>query len=544
MKKLTVIEDEKERLKCFEELEKKLGTLKLNARGMTEEEKRTFIDREKSTFSNYHYCDERGFGFSLNQNDNPGKAKGKHYVIRFIKLGREKNYIFHNKVAHKTGVHRQSVFAKSDNGDTYLVDIAHSNAKFRQVVNKIGEDEKKSLLRLCSIKNEDGTNLNDNGIIVCQINSGDCIDQIVKTVSVFSGNSHYLDKNTGSGKNNSKGAPDGKKTKNNKPGNPYSPLNNILYGPPGTGKTYRTVEEAVKICDYPDFKEGKDRSKIKKRYDKLVNEGRIQFITFHQSMAYEDFIEGIKPETGGKEDGQIRYYVKSGIFKKLAKDAEDNLEKRYVLIIDEINRGNIAEIFGELITLIEDDKRIGKEEALKVKLPYSDDDFGVPENLYIIGTMNTADRSVEALDTALRRRFSFTEMPPDYEIVEEKQKKIQNFDIDLAKLLTTINDRIEKLSGPDYRIGHSYFLSVNSIEGLRAVFFDKIIPLLKEYFYGDFGKIGLVLGDDFVEKIGNKSKFANFKAYDDKEMLEEVPVYRIRNIESRDFEEAVKGILK
>ncbi len=522
------------------------------------------------------------------------------------------------------------------------------------------------------------------------------------------------------------------------------PLNQILYGPPGTGKTYNAIKKAVAIADrlseadldrkYP------KREELTKRYRQLVEEKRFVFTTFHQSMAYEDFIEGIKPVT--RNDGSISYEVVPGIFKQLCKlssqawlsganqnskatipieqpsiqisdnmfndlfdayletlpdDSETEhssvvlytvrgkpfevfrainkpkiivraglkrtpspiskkellqiyrklkrpnfgsyekilineilklrsndtytpisnifdqaytklcsdlksmsepvmkvktpsgtefgislnkngnlnvhtapefkpsvtitrdsiysyvidknflpydkgyflgviklLQDKYglnqitqesnensnglsplpfVLIIDEINRGNVSQIFGELITLIEPDKRLGKEEELEVTLPYSKEKFSVPSNLYIIGTMNTADRSVEALDTALRRRFSFEEMAPDYSLLEGSTSE----GIDLAELLKTINNRIEGLLDKDHVIGHSYFLRVSKDEKtLYDVFFDEIIPLLQEYFYGNFGRIALVIGRGFVtSKPITQSIFAKPSPYND-----------------------------
>jgi len=188
----------------------------------------------------------------------------------------------------------------------------------------------------------------------------------------------------------------------------------------------------------------------------------------------------------------------------------------FVLIIDEINRGNISQIFGELITLIEDDKREGKPEQLEVTLPYSKEKFSVPANLHIIGTMNTADRSIEALDTALRRRFTFVEMAPDPELIITVGKSKGEIDgIDLVKLLTTINERIEKLIDKDHRIGHSYFLDIQDLYGLRFTFKNKIVPLLEEYFFGDMGKIGLVLGEACVVAKETKSfNFAKFNGFD------------------------------
>jgi 5-methylcytosine-specific restriction protein B len=215
---------------------------------------------------------------------------------------------------------------------------------------------------------------------------------------------------------------------------------------------------------------------------------------------------------------------------------QDNPTKNYVLIIDEINRGNVSQIFGEIITLIEEDKRLGNEEALEVTLPYSKEKFSVPPNLYIIGTMNTADRSVEAIDTALRRRFSFEEFAPKYDL-KELQYEIGG--IKGHDLLRTLNSRIEKLLDKDHQIGHSYFMisegeDADAEKKLLNSFYKNIIPLLQEYFFGDFGKIGLVLGKGFVkEKKWDKNSisFADFdyqssSDFDDREVFEIID-YRI-----------------
>ena len=412
---------------------------------------------------------------------------------------------------------------------------------------------------------------------------------------------------------------------------PVVPLNQILFGAPGTGKTYHTKKMAVEIIN---GKKEKDRTReeINKEYEELIEAGQIVFTTFHQSLSYEDFIEGIKPET---IDGNVTYEVKDGIFKSICKNAfskeitSDNFEvvyqklldeidnsvdnklvletlvhakeftiyknsknnirfhsntekayeavikkevlehylktgealdwapytksvanyiiekynyiqneaiepKKHVLIIDEINRGNVSAIFGELITLLEDDKRKGNPEHTEVKLPYSGKEFSVPNNVYIIGTMNTADRSVEALDTALRRRFSFVEMQPNPEILSE----VEN--MDLSKLLETINQRIEVLIDKDHQIGHSYFIGIQDLEDLRRTFKDKIIPLLEEYFYGDFGKIGLVLGGAFIESVENKTTFPKNFEYE-KDFLEDKKIYHITP--SKDWDEkAFKSI--
>ncbi|MEL1247681.1 McrB family protein [Flavobacterium helocola] len=515
-----------------------------------------------------------------------------------------------------------------------------------------------------------------------------------------------------------------------------SMLNQILYGPPGTGKTYNSINKSLEIINDKEVNslDFSNREAVKVLFDKKIDDEQISFTTFHQSMSYEDFIEGIKPLKPKSDNTTVLYDVVPGIFKNICQKAltnfiesaqtkntsqinfsfdslhqayleyllhndvmfytinkkeikfielkgssiivkfiwynkekgieatepftvsksklkllfeaglnpneitnlkeafapffkhnlsvfyavykgfydfiiqnkgfelstsedtitlSDNYEelldtflllspeeinkgmdesKSFVLIIDEINRGNVSQIFGELITLLENDKRLGKDEALKVVLPYSKEKFGVPPNLYIIGTMNTADRSVEVLDTALRRRFSFEEMQPqpdllspsamycrllwkyeeiDWEeepfiseeenlfnllgvpesLIQEKKsiwdtmkedqtrESLDYFDkfnddfngINLEKLLKTINDRIEILLDRDHTIGHSYFIKVNSIEDLERTFKRNIIPLLQEYFYSDYEKIGMVLGNGFVELVNkNEVVFPDF----------------------------------
>lgn len=427
-------------------------------------------------------------------------------------------------------------------------------------------------------------------------------------------------------------------------------LNTILYGPPGTGKTYSSVIYAVAII------EGKSIEDIRKenypdvlvRYNQYKTEGRIAFTTFHQSYGYEEFIEGIRPETD-EETRQIRYYVRSGVFKEFCESAgapeirakdidipddamvweakvrsnvtqdcfdndrvridwgfdsdigrafmndvkkgdiiitsvtsrkringiavvteddafeldgadedkstrrvkwlaknidedivdinvgkqlhrmtlarvpfmkvqdivalakKDNPElgdiipntKPYVFIIDEINRGNISKIFGELITLIEENKRKGASEAADALLPYSGERFSVPDNVYILGTMNTADRSIAIIDTALRRRFDFVEMMPDSEVLRKNHADTVmsgGKTLDVAGMLDVINARIEFLFDREHTIGHAFFLGLTgdnaTIENLAEIFRKNVIPLLQEFFYDDYGKIQLVLGDN------------------------------------------------
>lgn len=469
------------------------------------------------------------------------------------------------------------------------------------------------------------------------------------------------------------------------------PTNLILYGPPGTGKTYRTALEAVTLCDgqadYPETAEG--RTELLKRYHELEAEKRIAFVTFHQNYDYENFVEGLRPETGEASDAEgatagFRLVSQPGIFREIcaladqartkptltglngydftgrrfwkmgqgaigseddvydaavannyitlgwggsidwssdrfstfdvikaewqAQNPEDSTPShwtqmwpfrcemkigdivivpygntafravaeitgdyrfetsaeghyahrrdvrwlltldeplpldtiidgkftmrtlysvqnkrvnlpalgrliageddaqaqniahgapdQFVLIIDEINRANISKVFGELITLIEPDKRLGMPNAITLTLPYSKKkDFGVPANLHIIGTMNTADRSIALLDTALRRRFTFREMAPDPDLLRDAS---QRTGVDLVATLTAINQRIEYFIDREHRIGHAFFMGCKSADDVDAAMRDKVIPLLQEYFFEDWSRIAAVLGDGFI----------------------------------------------
>lgn len=403
----------------------------------------------------------------------------------------------------------------------------------------------------------------------------------------------------------------------------YMTLNTILYGPPGTGKTFHSITHAVAIIDGHNpwelieaSKTETGRKAIKDRYDYLFESGNIAFTTFHQSLSYEDFIEGIKPLEPAPGH-PMQYDIVDGIFKMICDKAEkcvsigktqgnsfdDALEQleaewrvnpnmpfeltrdnksftitefksknipfkkasggtahslskktlsdlylgirksfpsgleiyyksvldrlktyttlateainnadsnpcKFVLIVDEINRGNVSQIFGELITLLEPDKRIGEKEEIRLTLPYSKEEFGVPSNVYIIGTMNTADRSVEALDTALRRRFSFIQMMPKYDELNEDCDGVN-----LKLLLKKLNDRLTVLKDRDHTIGHAWLWNTTTIDSLRQTFKDKIIPLLQEFFYNDYEKLGLLLGDRFIqtEVTVNNNLFAPFE---------------------------------
>ncbi|MFA6143359.1 MAG: AAA family ATPase [Sulfurimonas sp.] len=383
-----------------------------------------------------------------------------------------------------------------------------------------------------------------------------------------------------------------------------SKLNKIFYGPAGTGKTRKAIEEAVeivrrsenqdnlnvsdlsttsytnkleffktistlpdklKITDdellkdihNPSMKYEQIEKKQYKGYSKadLINmkndvlEYRlyplIETVTFHPSYSYQDFVEGITVGTADKN--QIIYKVQDGIFKKICDRAIANESYNYVLIIDEINRGDISSIFGELFTLLEDSKRAGEKEVMSINLPYSKDDKGnpkrltVPNDLYIVATMNTVDKSIALIDVALRRRFDFIECMPDYNLEEFKKCK----EIDLEKLLRTINERITILKNEHYQIGHSYFLNINNIEDFIEVMKKSIIPLLQEYFYDDWKSICAVLNQSYNTSTDNrlftvnqkntklfKSEFNDLLEYQNKKIFILKETFTIEDIKS------------
>ena len=290
-----------------------------------------------------------------------------------------------------------------------------------------------------------------------------------------------------------------------------SALNTILYGPPGTGKTYATFRRCVKICDGGCSDED---DRVRSRYKELVDEGRIEFVTFHQSYGYEEFVEGLRAKMGSaKEDGEadagFHLVPTDGVLKRIAKrargassptgEAEASADQKpHVLVIDEINRANISKVMGELITLLEEDKREGAENEVAVTLPHSGDRFTLPANLYILGTMNTADRSIALLDTALRRRFEFEELAPDPDLLDDASEATG---IDLPAMLGAINERLEYLIDRDHLIGHAWLMGARTKADVDRIMRHKIIPLIAEYFYDDWQKVRAVLGgtDDFVQ---------------------------------------------
>ena len=293
----------------------------------------------------------------------------------------------------------------------------------------------------------------------------------------------------------------------------YRNPNLILYGPPGTGKTYQLATKSLEIIFNRPADELEEQIDLKETFKKYQQKGQIRFVTFHQSYSYEDFNEGLRSNQEGRfvpTDGMFKKVVIDALYAGLGRVNNDehyeirkehvlnalqnggdfNFEQadRFVMIIDEINRANISKVFGELITLLEEDKRLTKENETRVHLPYSEEPFILPPNLWIIGTMNTADRSIALLDTALRRRFDFEEVMPKPSLLPLVDE------IDLATMLHRINQRIEVLYSRDHMIGHAYFIHAESVEDIITTMQNKVVPLLKEYFYDDWEKIGMVLG--------------------------------------------------
>lgn len=270
--------------------------------------------------------------------------------------------------------------------------------------------------------------------------------------------------------------------------------NIILQGAPGTGKTYNTAAIALSVLGI-DGVDLDNHDEVMKKYEELQDD-RIFFTTFHQSLDYEDFVEGLKPRVQTNENGEslgVTYEPEDGIFKRacnaVVTDDSKDIIKSVVLIIDEINRGNVSKIFGELITLLEADKRDKGNHPIKVTLPYSKTLFGVPSNLYIIGTMNTTDRSTGTLDYAIRRRFAFVTLKSDPNVIVKHYEKLGNDDlkaiaIDLFNNIKAFITNPKHLCGDlcidDLMVGHSYFMA-SSKEELQCKVEFEIIPLIAEY---------------------------------------------------------------
>ena len=284
--------------------------------------------------------------------------------------------------------------------------------------------------------------------------------------------------------------------------NKVHPLNFIVYGAPGTGKTYSMVEYALSIIDgvsIDDFrKSNTDRKTNVSRYKELVKVGQIVFTTFHQNYGYEEFIQGLRPD---KDSETMAFKTVDGVFKVIADTALNDTEnKNYVIIIDEINRANISKVFGELITLIEEDKRWGELNETSATLQ-SGDQFAVPNNLYIVGTMNSADKSISLIDAALRRRFDFIEQKPDSALVPEGV---------LRKMFDNINENlVSELDSTDLLVGHSYFMKKTE-KDLCNILNNNIIPLLYEYFYDNRKKVAKLL-NDAIDKSGAQIEIVDEK---------------------------------
>ena len=271
----------------------------------------------------------------------------------------------------------------------------------------------------------------------------------------------------------------------------------ILYGPPGTGKTFWAEHAANDLAAVSAF--GKRFDDLDQQKKQLItgdgeSTGTVRLCCFHPAYGYEDFLEGYRPRT---VDGQVTFDLRDGVFKMLCNDADAQPDMNFYLIVDEINRGDIPRIFGELLTTLEKDKR-GK----RIVLPVSQDVFTVPKNVFLIGTMNTADRSISLLDAALRRRFGFVEMMPDGTVLKDSNVS----GIPLKAWFDSLNERIRQHVGRDARnlqIGHSYLMQSGSplkeIAPLKRAIRDDIIPLLEEYCYEDYGTLGSILGEDLVD---------------------------------------------
>jgi len=220
--------------------------------------------------------------------------------------------------------------------------------------------------------------------------------------------------------------------------------------------------------------------------------GQLTRLTFHPSYSYEDFIEGFRPVESG---GGLTLRLEDGVFKRVCREAQANPDKDYLVLIDEINRANVAKVLGELITLIEYDKR-----GLTVTLPQSKESFAIPRNVYLLGTMNTADRSIKLLDAAIRRRFAFVELMADVELLHGAKVGA----LDLAEFVVELNGRVAQHVGREKQIGHSFFMEgdqpITDVDEFARRFRQEVLPLLQEYCYDDFGALARYLGEGLVDQ--------------------------------------------
>lgn len=304
------------------------------------------------------------------------------------------------------------------------------------------------------------------------------------------------------------------------------PINIILYGPVGTGKTLLANKIAIQIINGKITNMHQVRELLDNNFEEtsIESNDQIKNITFHKSYGYEQFVEGIFPETD--QNGRTIFAIREGIFKTLSNSALRSLEKgdasKYVMIIDEINRGDISRIFGELITLIEKDKRKKsiKSRGMEITLLYSQKEFSVPINLFLIGTMNTTDKSIALLDLALRRRFYFVEVRPSIKILDKYLKDLEDSLKEIVMFVfKTLNEKINKFKGEDYGIGHAYFMEIGDGKDLIEIWNFRIMPLLKEYFYDENENLIEVLQS--IAKVNLKkdesiiNSYSNFESYED-----------------------------